>query len=549
MRLLRQLIERGGGTLAVAVVANLLNAAASGGLMAVLHAMLAPRGDGAALPLGYAALLGVLFASGLVSQIALVRMAARAAYEIRLGLARGVLALPLARLEQLGGERIYACLTQDVTAVSSAWIALPVGAFHAAVLLGGSLYLLWLSPVLFAVMAAALAAGILAYQRIATQGRLLMTRFREGQDRLYAHFDALVRGAKELRSNPRRAEQLLRDDLEPDSAALRDLQAQAFSAWALGNNWGNVLTLAAVGLLLVASRVLGRDLSEEALGGVLAVLFLRAHLGNLLSSVPAVVQGDVSLRKIESLGLAEPGAPATPAGGTTGHAEHASDWKRLSLSGVTYRYGSSTQSFVLGPLDVEIARGEIVFVTGGNGSGKSTFVKLLTGLYVPERGELRLDSEPVDPTSAGYRSRFSAIFADYYLFARLSTRGGADVQQRARQHLAELGLARKLDASAERLALQGLSAGERRRLALVAAYLEGGQIHVFDEWAADQDPHYRAAFYHEILPALRARGATVVVITHDDRYFGCADRLLRFEEGQARWQSAVEPPAPRAEAG
>jgi putative pyoverdin transport system ATP-binding/permease protein len=261
------------------------------------------------------------------------------------------------------------------------------------------------------------------------------------------------------------------------------------------------------------------------------------------------VQGDVSLRKIESLGLGDPGAAAAIGGAAAPGARSTSDWKRLSLRGVTYRYGSGDESFVLGPLDLEIARGEIVFVTGGNGSGKSTFVKLLTGLYAPERGELRLDCETVDPTSESYRSRFSAIFADYYLFARLSTRAGSDVQQRARQHLAELGLARKLDPSAERLALQGLSAGERRRLALVAAYLEGGEIHVFDEWAADQDPRYRAAFYHEILPALRARGATVVVITHDDRYFGCADRLLRFEEGRARWQSAVEPPAARAEAG
>jgi len=536
MRMLHYLLERARGALATAAVANLLNAAASAGLMALIHHMVSP--DAAALPFAggvqFAALLVVIFASGLAAQLALIRMAARAAFDIRLWLARRVMALPLADLEALGKERVYACLTQDVASLSNAWIGLPVAAFHLAVLLGGSVYLAWLSLPMFAVLAAAMLLGGLGYQRLAGRGRALMAHFREQQDALYAHFEALLRGAKELRSSRRRAEQLLREDLEPDTRALRELQMEAFGAWAVGTNWGNVLTLAAVGVLMVGANVFGGTLASESLGFVVAILFLRAHIGSALNVVPVLVQGDVALRKIEDLGLGEIEVPeAAPE-------RVASDWQRLELDAVEFSYDTAEGSFQLGPLTLEIGRGEIVFVTGGNGSGKSTFVKLLCGLYAPESGEVRLDGRPVDTASDAYRSIFSVLFADFYLFTHLTTRSGPEVEREALRYLHELGLAKKLDPAAIGLRIRSLSAGEQRRLALVAAYLEGGEIYVFDEWAADQDPRYRAVFYHQILPGLRERGHTVIVITHDDRYFHCADRLVKFEEGRAMWLPPAE---------
>jgi ABC-type siderophore export system, fused ATPase and permease components len=64
------------------------------------------------------------------------------------------------------------------------------------------------------------------------------------------------------------------------------------------------------------------------------------------------------------------------------------------------------------------------------------------------------------------------------------------------------------------------------------AWLEDRPFYLFDEWAADQDPAFREVFYHQLLPALKARGKTVLVITHDDRYFHLADRCLKLELGQ-----------------
>jgi cyclic peptide transporter len=539
MRMVSYLLERARGALATAALANILNASASAGLMALIHHLVSP--EAVELPFGgmpqFAGLLVVIFASGLASQLALIRMAARAAFDIRLWLARRVMALPLADLERLGKERVYACLTQDVASLSNAWIGLPVAAFHAAVLIGGSIYLAWLSLPMFLVLAVAMLTCGFGYQRLAGRGRMLMARFRERQDALYRHFEALLRGAKELRSNRRRAEQLLREDLEPDTRALRELQLEAFGAWAVGTNWGNVLTLAAVGVLLMTARTLGGELANASLGFVLAILFLRAHIGSALNVVPVLVQGDVALRKIEDLGLSEVELPEP----TT--VPVARDWRQLELSDVTFSYDTADGSFHLGPLNLALHRAEIVFVTGGNGSGKSTFAKLLVGLYAPESGEILLDGKPIATDSEAYRSRFSVLFADFFLFQHLTTRTGPEVETEALRYLHELGLHKKVEPSMSLQRIPGLSAGEQRRLALVSAYLEGGDIYVFDEWAADQDPRYRAAFYHEILPGLRLRGRTVVVITHDDRYFHCADRLLKFEEGRAIWLRPPPPPA------
>ena len=70
--------------------------------------------------------------------------------------------------------------------------------------------------------------------------------------------------------------------------------------------------------------------------------------------------------------------------------------------------------YAIGPLDLDIARDEVTFITGGNGSGKSTFLKVLTGLYLPSAGEIRVDQRAIKAQDyPGYREFFSAIFSDF----------------------------------------------------------------------------------------------------------------------------------------
>jgi putative ATP-binding cassette transporter len=120
------------------------------------------------------------------------------------------------------------------------------------------------------------------------------------------------------------------------------------------------------------------------------------------------------------------------------------------------------------------------------------------------------------------------------VFDRLYGLSGADLDARAARWLEALELAGVVHVRDGALSSVDLSRGQRKRLALLTALLEDRPIYVFDEWAADQDPHFKQVFYRQLLPELRARGKAVVVISHDDRFFDIADRLIELDGGQAR---------------
>jgi putative ATP-binding cassette transporter len=198
-------------------------------------------------------------------------------------------------------------------------------------------------------------------------------------------------------------------------------------------------------------------------------------------------------------------------------------------------------------LDLVIERGEILFIVGGNGSGKTTLAKLLTGLYVPQDGQLQIDDQPITHENReAYRQLFSVVFDDGVVFESLwGLQAGGDLDERARGYLRALELDHIVSIADGTFSTTSLSRGQRKRLALLTAYLEDRDVYLFDEWAADQDPVFKHTFYHMLLPELQSRGKTVVAITHDDRYFGCADRIVKLAEGRIEWQpgAAAAPPS------
>ncbi|MDD5036083.1 MAG: ATP-binding cassette domain-containing protein [Methylococcaceae bacterium] len=177
--------------------------------------------------------------------------------------------------------------------------------------------------------------------------------------------------------------------------------------------------------------------------------------------------------------------------------------------------------FTLGPLNLIIHPGELVFLIGGNGSGKSTLALLMVGLYRPESGIIRLDGETItEDKIEKYRQHFSAVFFDFFLFESLLGFDKLGIDEQVQEYLKLLDLDHKVTIKGGKFSTLGLSQGQRKRLALLVAYLEDRPFYVFDEWAADQDPVFKKIFYGEILASLKSRGKTVIVITHDDAYFG-----------------------------
>jgi putative ATP-binding cassette transporter len=209
-------------------------------------------------------------------------------------------------------------------------------------------------------------------------------------------------------------------------------------------------------------------------------------------------------------------------------------FKEITLDGVTFSYTDrdGRETFSLAPVNLTIRQGETLFIVGGNGSGKSTLLKVLTGLYHPSAGTIFVDGVPVSVYGqAAYRGLFSAIFSDYHLFDRLYGIPNVDDEE-VRKDLVEMELNRKTAWQDGRFVNQDLSTGQRKRLALVVSRLEKKPIQLFDEWAADQDPHFRQHFYKDILADMKRAGKTIIAATHDDRYFDVADRVLKMDEGQ-----------------
>ena len=206
----------------------------------------------------------------------------------------------------------------------------------------------------------------------------------------------------------------------------------------------------------------------------------------------------------------------------------------VSFENVVFNYPNRDprHGFELGPIDLSVKRGELLFITGGNGAGKSTLIKLLTGLYRPVSGKVSINNIQLGPQSmSAYRNLIATVFSDSHLFEELF--GTADITTEDAQYWIErFELAHVTGIRDGRFITIALSAGQRKRLALITAILEDRPIIVLDEWAADQDPYFRKKFYREILPELKQRGTTIIAVTHDDHYFDIADRRLHLDTGK-----------------
>jgi putative ATP-binding cassette transporter len=209
-------------------------------------------------------------------------------------------------------------------------------------------------------------------------------------------------------------------------------------------------------------------------------------------------------------------------------------FRRITLSEIvfSYRREGGPSTFTVGPWTLGLRRGELLFLTGSNGSGKSTALKLITGLYEPDSGAVLVDDvEVTRDQRQAYRELFSTVFTDFHLFEQLYGIEDTD-PARVNALIERFGLAGKVSFAEGRFSTHDLSTGQRKRLALIVALLEDRPVYVLDEWAADQDPEFREEFYRVILPELKSRGKTVIVVTHDDRFWNVADRLVRLDLGR-----------------
>ena len=481
------------------------------------------------------------------SEAMLINLSSNAILELRMRLSRQILSAPLRRLEELGPHRLLATLTQDIPTIGNTLVNIPVLCLHISIVLGCLIYLGWLSwPIFFGVIGF-IVVGVLTYQIPLRRGMRAYVVVREEWDKLFKQFEAITSGFKELKLHHDRREGFFSKALYPTGVSLRRHAIIGRLNFVGADSWGQSLCFILIGLILFTAHSLAGINAQTLIGYTLVILYMMNPIQMIMNIIPNFATASVSMQKVEELGLTLHESDASEK--ITGQLKAGASWQSVELVGVTHTYHREGEpgGFILGPIDLTLEPGELLFITGGNGSGKTTLAKLLLSLYIPEEGEVYLDGKVLtDEMREQYRQLFSVVFSDFYLFESLFGLDSVHLDANARKYLAQLQLDHKVKVEDGVLSTVDLSQGQRKRLALLTAYLEDRPIYLFDEWAADQDPLFKEIFYHQLLPELKAKGKALIVITHDDRYYHVADRVIKLDSGKIQQGQIMAATAKRA---
>lgn len=510
-----------------ATVAGAVGGSAMAWLLSIINTSLSGSVSAAGLA-GFALLAVLSLAGQSLAGVGNSIIGQKIVARLRQQICRRILGAPLATVENAKAHRLLAVLNNDVEKVAEFAHHFAGYATALTVVLGCLAYLFLLSP---AVLAFALGLVALGAWLNHVAMSVWVVRFEEArrlEDTLQKHYRGIIEGAKELRLNRTRRRLLETHKIIPLTERIAGLNSRAFAIFWAADTLSVALLLGMIGAILAARPYLGIE-NDAITGFIIVMLFAKGPVEELAGALPVFSQAQVALKRISALSAefrtASPGEEvrALP--------------PPIFMHDITLRdihhtrFPGEPTGFALDIPSLTIERGEMVFIVGGNGSGKTTLIKLLLGLYQPTSGALLLDGRPVMAEALdAYRQLFSAVFAEYHLFEDIVAAPSA--LDRAAAWLHRLDLAHLVNLDAGSFSTIDLSTGQRKRLALLHAILEDREVLVFDEWAADQDPGYRNLFYTTILPELRSAGRTIIVVSHDDRYFDMADRVVHMERGR-----------------
>jgi putative ATP-binding cassette transporter len=436
----------------------------------------------------------------------------------------------LAVVERIGKPRIEGRLTQDTLTISQSTGEIANAAQSAVMIVVCVLYMAVLSKAAFVITIALIIGGISIYlrnQRVLDREWQAATQIEtDFLGSLYHLFD----GFKELKINQAKSHDLFENQYSRICLEAQRIKVRTSLEYVRSYIFSQTFFYVLIAVLVFLLPVVSPSYAYVVVKATAVVLFIVGPLSSLVGAIPMYTRARVALGNITALDefLDTPGAASER---TVEPAN--TDFRgfgELSMEGVSFRYADD--GFAVGPFNLTVKAGEIIFIVGGNGSGKSTLLKLLSGLYMPAEGTLRVDHLRLQPAFyPPYRELFSIIFTDFHLFDRLYGAPEVDEKLLARW-LHRLDLDQKTSFQGGRFTNLDLSTGQRKRLALAVACVEDRPVLALDEFAADQDPAFRAFFYEKLLPELKAAGKTVIAVTHDDRYFHCADRVIKMEYGR-----------------
>lgn len=439
--------------------------------------------------------------------------------------------------DKVGRGSLYSMVSQETNHLSVTFPLLIDGVQQAVLLLFSLMYLFYLSKMAFLVFILAVGAGIVGYLLINRRFRDTLQALGKRQTRLLGAIGDIISGGKELRLNSLKS-------LEVERAYRKLSRKTEGLLVASGEHWAEMILLSSfVAFLMIG--VVGFGFPQYVDGHSLIVfklvpvlLFCIAPLSKIVAQSPMYLRADVGLGAILHVQNELAAAGSISPQEAREQARQLRDFTSVSYEDIAFTYQSAGDDapFTVGPLTLSARRGEAIFLVGGNGSGKSTVLRLLCGLYPPSQGRLLVDGRELSNSSAaGFRELFSTVFVDFHLFDRLYGQEEAHPET-VNRLIGEMGLAGRVRYENGRFTQLNLSTGQRKRLALVVSLLEDRPVYLFDEWSAEQDVHFRQYFYETIIPRLKDQGKLVICVTHDERFWHLADRVIKLDLGSIVWE-------------
>lgn len=451
---------------------------------------------------------------------------------LRVRIADKIRRADLRQLELAGGGEIYATMAQDINQLPENFPLLVTAAQSVFLLLFGLLYVATVSVISFLVLTGAIAAGLAFFFWRRAELKKVMLTVHTTEAELLDSLTHFTDGFQEIRLNANRSDALFRR-FDAITAELESVIVKVGGKWVVVLMFSNAFLYALLGAVILVLPGFFHGYTDVIYKVVAAAIFCVAPVNAVIFTAPLYDRANVGLEHAFALERRlEEGSVAS----STGDPKVLTalrDFQTIAFVDAKFSYRDSMGhvTFTTGPWSMTIHRGEMLFLLGGNGSGKSTVMKLLSGLYTLDSGAILVDGVPVtDESILAYRELFSGVFADFHLFRELY--GLPDVSADAVEaQIQRMELSEKVGFENGSFSTIDLSTGQRKRLALITSLLEDREIYLFDEWAADQDSHFRAIFYNEILPELKSRGKTILAVTHDQQYWDVSDRRVVMDLG------------------
>lgn len=451
-------------------------------------------------------------------------------YENEKNLFNQILKASLKTLEKFGTERFYTAM-EDLRLFAD----LPFTVTHTVssilMLVLGVIYMFTISAISAAIVLFLIVLVAVCYFVVMNSMSSQVAILREHNDHYYKFVEDLISGFKELKLSSSRRRNIMKKYLGPnrDKSEVLDFKVNyVFLSINMISQYGLYFVIAAIIFGLPALGILDR---ADVIAYVVVILFISGPINNLINLQQTYTRFIVAHARIKrfkedfQIDLEE-SKDVKP---DVDDKFHSLEFKKVCFA---YENKEDEEMFALGPVDLKINKGEVIFIVGGNGSGKSTFINVLTGLYKPSHGEIYLNGKRSEDINENLEDSFAAVFTNNYIFSNNYDDYSLENNEEYQRLLEVMKLDEVVTDDKEESARRNFSKGQSKRMSMIFALLEQKPILILDEWAADQDPHFRKYFYEELIPRLKNEGKTIVAVTHDDAYFHEADRIIKFDYGK-----------------